>query len=61
MATNLFIAYVNTQLSAEQAFARVSAVMDRNDRLAVIDAACGVVSSWDRPPIAEINSIWFAP
>lgn len=52
--------YVNTQLTPRQAFDLVVAVMDANDRLAVIDAAGGIVSDWDRPPIAEINSIWNA-
>jgi hypothetical protein len=35
--------------------------MDLNDRLAVINAADGLgamVSTWDRPPIDAINSIW---
>lgn len=50
--------YVHTQSAPAQAFAHVAAVMDTNDRLAVINAAEGVVSNWDRPPLAEINSIW---
>lgn len=53
--------YVNTALSPQQAYARVFAVMDINDKLAVIDARAGVVSTGDQPPIAEINAIWFAP
>ena len=51
--------YVNTQHGAAEAFALVNAVMDAGDKLAVIDAQAGVVSTWDRPPIAEINAIWF--
>lgn len=50
--------YVNTLFSAEDAFAKVISVMDTNNRLAVINAARGVVSTWDRPPITEINAIW---
>lgn len=50
--------YVNTQHSAAQTFALVHAAMDAADRLAVIDAQAGVVTTWDRPPIAEINAIW---
>lgn len=50
--------YVHTELSAADAYAFVSAVIDGNDRLAVIDAQAGVVTSWDHPPIDEINAIW---
>lgn len=50
--------YVSTQHTAGEAFALVNAVMDGNDKLAVIDAHSGVVSTWDRPPIDAINSIW---
>lgn len=50
--------YVNTQHSPHAAFALVNAVMDGNDKLAVIDAHSGVVSTWDRPPIDAINTIW---
>jgi hypothetical protein len=50
--------YVSTPFSPEDTFTKVSSVMDTNDRLAVIDAERGVVSTWDRPPIAEINAIW---
>tara|TARA_R110000782_G_scaffold13730_22_gene40363 strand:+ start:5386 stop:5664 length:279 start_codon:yes stop_codon:yes gene_type:complete len=51
--------YVHTDLTANQAFAQVGAVMDANDRLAVIDAQQGIVTDWDKPPIANINAIWF--
>ena len=50
--------YVHTEHSAAEAFAVIAAVMDKNDRLAVIDASGGVVSTWDHPPIDAINSIW---
>lgn len=50
--------YVNTQHSAAAAFAIVHAAMDADDKLAVIDAQAGVVTTWDRPPITEINAIW---
>jgi len=53
--------YVHTEYSPQEAFAIVAATMDTNDKLAVINAASGVVSTWDHPPIDEINAIWFAP
>lgn len=53
--------YVNTQHTPQLAFALVNAKMDVNDKLAVIDAQSGVVSSWDRPPVDAINAIWFQP
>lgn len=52
--------YVNTEFSPADAFAIVGVACDANDKLAVIDAAGGIVTSWDRPPIDEINAIWFA-
>lgn len=53
--------YVNTSHTLNSAYAQVSAAMDANDRLAVIDASGGVVSSWDQPSIDAINAIWFKP
>jgi hypothetical protein len=53
--------YVSTQSDPWQSYHHVIRVMDANDRLAVINAQGGVVSSWDRPPINEINAIWSAP
>lgn len=50
--------YVNTQHSPASAYDVVIAAMDPNDRLAVIDAEAGIVTTWDRPPIVEINAIW---
>lgn len=50
--------YVSTALDAAQAYAHVIVTMDSNDRLAVIDASGGVVTDWDRPPMAEINALW---
>ncbi len=35
--------------------------LDANDRLAVINASGGIVTTWDRPPIDAINAIWFTP
>ena len=52
--------YVHTQHSPASAYAIIHSVMDANDRLAVIDAASGVVSNWDNPPIDAINAIWSA-
>lgn len=57
----LSLFYVHTQYSATEAYNRILAVMDANDRLAVIDARAGVVTDWDMPPIAEINEIWNRP
>lgn len=51
--------YVNTEHSPQAAFDIISRGMDANDKLAVINAESGVVSTGDRPPIAEINAIWF--
>ena len=56
--------YVHTQHAPAQAFAIIQAVMDRNDRLAVIncDFSTGaIVSNWDHPPIDAINAIWVTP
>lgn len=53
--------YVNTPKDPHAAFAYVSLAMDVNDRLAVINASGGVVTTWDKPPITEINAIWSAP
>ncbi|MEN5206766.1 hypothetical protein ABE493_01395 [Stenotrophomonas terrae] len=53
--------YVNTQHSPAAVYNIVLAAMDANDKLAVIDAQSGIVTDWDRPPIAEINAIWFKP
>ena len=53
--------YVNTEHSPAEAFQIVTAAMDGNDRLAVIDAAQGIVTDWDHPPIDAINAIWFRP
>lgn len=50
--------YVNTTHDPHAAFALVNAAMDANDKLAVINAVGGVVSTWDHPPIDAINSIW---
>jgi len=50
--------YVNTPHNPSAAFAIVNAAMDMDDRLVVIDAMGGVVSTWDNPPIDAINAIW---
>lgn len=52
--------YVSTQHSAAEAYAIVIKAMNRSDRLAVIEANSAVVTNWDKPPINEINTIWFA-
>lgn len=53
--------YVNTQYTAAQAYDRIIATMDRNDRLAVIDAQSGVVSNYTKPLLDAINAIWTKP
>lgn len=56
----LSLFYVHTQHSPSEAFSIVASAADRNDRIAVINAHSGVVSTWDKPPIDAINSIWAA-
>lgn len=53
--------YVHTDFDPNVAFHHVGAVMDANDRLAVINAHSGVVSNWDHPPVNAINAIWDMP
>lgn len=50
--------YVNSVLSPQAAYDAIALRLDGNDRLAVINAASGVVSNWDNPPIDAINAIW---
>jgi hypothetical protein len=50
--------YVHTEQGPHEAFSTVASRMDANDRLVVIDARGGVVSTGDRPPIDAINAIW---
>lgn len=57
----LSLFYVNTVHSPQEAYRIIMVAMDGRDKLAVIDAQGGIVSTWDRPPIDAINSIWFAP
>lgn len=56
----LSLFYVSTEMSASEAFAHVSRVLDGNDKLIVIDAFAGVTTNWDNPPIDAINAIWSA-
>lgn len=53
--------YVHTPLTAEQAHARVMAVMDSNDKLMVVDATNAVM--YPAPPahVDAINRVWFEP
>ena len=50
--------YVHTALNAREAHNFVAAVIDANDRLLVVDAIGGVVSSpqW---LVDSINDVWF--
>ena len=56
--------FVHTGFTPQEACAHVLTACDANDRLAVIncaDSLGGIVTTWDRPPINEINAIWSAP
>lgn len=57
----LSLFYVNTDLTPAEAYDAVWQTMDSTDRLIVINAASGVVSDWDNPPLLAINSIWHRP
>lgn len=50
--------YVNTPYDPRTAFDIIALTLDSNDKLAVINAEGGVVSTWDHPPIDAINAIW---
>lgn len=50
--------YVHTEFTPDEAYAVVLATMDQNDKLCVINAESGLVTTWDRPPIDAINAIW---
>ena len=55
--------YVHTESTPADAFAIVTAAMDANDKLAVINCASdlgAIITNWDHPPIDEINAIWSA-
>jgi hypothetical protein len=57
----LSLFYVHTPLAPQDAYKSVIAVMDMNDRLAVINAADwlgAIVSNWDHPTIDAINALW---
>jgi hypothetical protein len=53
--------YVHTQLNAQEAHAYVAAIMDANDKLAVIDAFGGIISTSDGPLASQINAVWYLP
>lgn len=57
--------YVHSDKSPIQAAAHILPVMDTTgednrgkDRLLVIDANNGWTTTWDKPPIADINALW---
>lgn len=52
--------YLHTDHTPQEVYGLVRAVMDQNDRLAVIIANGGLVTNWDHPPIEAINAIWQA-
>ena len=53
--------YVHTPMTAQEAYAYIVQVMDKNDRLAVINCTEAIVTNWDHPPVDDINAIWRAP
>jgi hypothetical protein len=53
--------YVHTDSPPRDAYAHVAAVLDPNDRLAVIEAVSAFISTGDNPPIDAINAVWFTP
>jgi hypothetical protein len=53
--------YVNTPHSAAEAHAIVRAAMDADDRLCVIEATGGRVSSYALPDIDAVNFVWQSP
>ena len=60
----LSLFYVHTLHAPREAYNRVFAAMDANDRLAVINAADSlgaIVSNWDHPLIDAINAVWVQP
>ncbi|MCY4304939.1 MAG: hypothetical protein OXC62_09225 [Aestuariivita sp.] len=57
----LSLFYVHTTFTPGDAWNHISKALDANDRLAVINAASGIVSNWDYPPVDAINAIWNTP
>jgi hypothetical protein len=53
--------YLHTNHSPSEVFGAVGQFMDANDKLVVINAQSGIVSTGDRPPIDAINAIWHLP
>jgi hypothetical protein len=53
--------YVSTERTPHEAYLVVNMAMDKGDKLAVIDAQMGLVTTWDKPPIDAINAIWSVP
>lgn len=51
--------WLNTELSANEAYDEIFKVLDSSDKLAVIEAEGGTVSIIDNPPITAINQVWF--
>lgn len=53
--------YVHTAYNARQAHDAVRAVMDANDKLAVIEATAATITSYPQQVIDAINSVWNQP
>lgn len=51
--------YVHTSLTAEQATARISPVLDRNDKLVVVAATEARWVGYTGKLLAAVNDIWF--
>ena len=50
--------YVNTEMSAQEAYSFLYDYIDSNDRLCVINAESALVTVWDKPPLDAINTLW---
>lgn len=50
--------YLNTDISPADIYAMLASLMGQSDKLAVIEAKDGMVSTWDEPPLDAINAVW---
>lgn len=50
--------YLNTAIIPADIYSMLMSLMESTDKLAVIDARDGLVSTWDGPPLDAINDLW---
>ena len=50
--------YLNTAIKPADIYSMLMSIMGSTDKLAVIDAKDGLVSTWDGPPLDAINDLW---